>query len=149
MYDSGGDVVCGSYWLGDGLEPPKAFISGARRESLPVLFLGGKVWLGVVFPEKSKQLLRVGPDSRGSPGAGHASLGLGVSSPVSGVEGHLKVMLWGIQTSEPDLQLRASNLVTPRPHKPPNFLLCAPALLRAGKRDLTSDFFWAYVWMLP
>ena len=52
-----------------------------------MLFLGGNLWLGVVFPEKSKQLLRVGPDSRGSLGAGHASLGLGVSRPVSGVEG--------------------------------------------------------------
>lgn len=78
------DVICGSPWPGNGKRPLKAFILQARRKSLPVLFLGGTLWLGAVFPEKSKQLLRVGPASRGSLEAGHVSLCLGVSVKVSG-----------------------------------------------------------------
>lgn len=82
------DVICWSYWPGAmAKSQPKASISQARRKSLPVLFLRGKVWLGLVFPEKSKQFLRVGPAFRGSLGAGHVSLGLDVSVPASGVEG--------------------------------------------------------------
>lgn len=39
------DIICVSHWPGIGLELPKAFISQALQKSLPVLFLGGKVWL--------------------------------------------------------------------------------------------------------
>lgn len=81
------DVISRSHLPGYGKRPHKAFISQACRKALPVLFLGGKVWLGAIFPEKSKQLLpRVGPASRGSLGAGHVSPSLGVSVEASGVK---------------------------------------------------------------